>query len=106
MLPVLGNLQSGSSSHKNVDAKSSKILNLYYTNRKVLFLVCMANEIFYVALYLHLFKFFWLGTVMVYITAPVWFFKQFANVIQMQNAAISLASKDAQERTLENSKAN
>jgi CDP-diacylglycerol--inositol 3-phosphatidyltransferase len=39
-------------SHKKVDASRSKILNLYYTNKTVLFLFCMFNETFFIALYL------------------------------------------------------
>ncbi|KAK0740527.1 CDP-alcohol phosphatidyltransferase-domain-containing protein [Schizothecium vesticola] len=39
-------------SHKNVDRSRSKILNLYYTNRTVLFLFCLFNETFFIALYL------------------------------------------------------
>jgi CDP-diacylglycerol--inositol 3-phosphatidyltransferase len=85
----------GSALHKNVDATQLRILNLYYTNRSVLFLVCMVNEIFYVAVYLHLFEFFWLGTVLAWASAPIWAFKQFANVIQLKSAAVILASIDA-----------
>ncbi|KFY43094.1 hypothetical protein V495_04167 [Pseudogymnoascus sp. VKM F-4514 (FW-929)] len=39
-------------SHKKVDRNRSFILNLYYTNKTVLFLFCAINEIFFIALYL------------------------------------------------------
>jgi CDP-diacylglycerol--inositol 3-phosphatidyltransferase len=39
-------------SHKNIDAKRSKIMHLYYTNRTVLFVCCAFNELFFIALYL------------------------------------------------------
>ncbi|KFZ05140.1 hypothetical protein V501_08631 [Pseudogymnoascus sp. VKM F-4519 (FW-2642)] len=39
-------------SHKKVDRSRSYILNLYYTNKTVLFLFCALNEIFFIALYL------------------------------------------------------
>lgn len=39
-------------SHKNVDKTRSWILNLYYTNRTVLFWFCALNEVFFIALYL------------------------------------------------------
>ncbi|TVY32040.1 CDP-diacylglycerol--inositol 3-phosphatidyltransferase [Lachnellula subtilissima] len=39
-------------SHKAVDASRSKILNLYYTNKTVLFICCFLNEAFFIALYL------------------------------------------------------
>lgn len=92
-------LSSGSSSHKNVDEKQSKLLSLYYNNRKVLFVVCLINELFYVALYLHFYDFFWLGTFLAYISAPVWLFKQVANIVQMRNAALILATKDAKDKS-------
>lgn len=92
-------LSSGSTSHKNVDKAQSKILNLYYTNRTVLFVVCLINELFFVALYLHYFKFFWLGTVLAWLSAPIWVFKQFANVIQLKAASMVLASLDAKEKS-------
>jgi CDP-diacylglycerol--inositol 3-phosphatidyltransferase len=41
-----------SSSHKNIDAKRSKIMYLYYNNRNVLFVCCALNELFFIALYL------------------------------------------------------
>lgn len=88
---------AGSISHKNV-GKESRILSLYYTNRKVLFVVCMMNELFYVALYLCPFQFFWLGPVLLYVSMPFWLFKQFANIIQIQKAAIILARMDALEK--------
>ncbi|CAI6096928.1 unnamed protein product [Clonostachys chloroleuca] len=40
------------SSHKNIDKSQSWLLNLYYTNKNVLFSVCALNELFFIALYL------------------------------------------------------
>ncbi|OBA22913.1 CDP-diacylglycerol--inositol 3-phosphatidyltransferase [Metschnikowia bicuspidata var. bicuspidata NRRL YB-4993] len=91
-------LSSGSTSHKNVGEKS-KLLNLYYTNRKVLFFVCLVNELFYMATYLHYYNFFWMGTCLGWVSAPIWIFKQIANVVQLKNAALILAEKDALERS-------
>ncbi|KAJ9137514.1 CDP-diacylglycerol--inositol 3-phosphatidyltransferase [Pleurostoma richardsiae] len=39
-------------SHKNVDKSRSWILNLYYTNKNVLFITCALNETFFIAVYL------------------------------------------------------
>ncbi|KAI5854531.1 CDP-alcohol phosphatidyltransferase-domain-containing protein [Durotheca rogersii] len=39
-------------SHKNVDKSRSWVLNLYYTNKVVLFVCCALNELFFIALYL------------------------------------------------------
>ncbi|KAK5050059.1 hypothetical protein LTR84_004179 [Exophiala bonariae] len=43
---------SSGQSHKKVDSSRSWILHLYYTNRTVLFLFCLLNETFFIALYL------------------------------------------------------
>ncbi|QSZ29482.1 hypothetical protein DSL72_003996 [Monilinia vaccinii-corymbosi] len=42
----------GDTSHKQVDKSRSWILNLYYTNKTVLFVFCALNEVFFIALYL------------------------------------------------------
>ncbi|KAI9721296.1 MAG: hypothetical protein M1812_002458 [Candelaria pacifica] len=39
-------------SHKKVDKSRSRILNLYYNNKNVLFAFCALNELFFIALYL------------------------------------------------------
>ncbi|KAI9701283.1 MAG: CDP-diacylglycerol-inositol 3-phosphatidyltransferase [Candelina mexicana] len=39
-------------SHKTVDKSRSRILNLYYNNKNVLFAFCALNELFFIALYL------------------------------------------------------
>lgn len=88
-------LSAGSTSHKNVDETQSKLLSLYYNNRLVLFFVCLINELFYMAVYLHYYKFFWLGTVMLVASTPIWLFKQIANIIQLKNASLILARMDA-----------
>ncbi|KAF4591557.1 CDP-diacylglycerol--inositol 3-phosphatidyltransferase [Ophiocordyceps camponoti-floridani] len=40
------------SSHKNIDKSQSRLLNLYYSNKIVLFVFCVLNELFFIALYL------------------------------------------------------
>ncbi|KAL3960170.1 CDP-diacylglycerol--inositol 3-phosphatidyltransferase [Purpureocillium lilacinum] len=40
------------SSHKNIDKSQSRLLNLYYSNKNVLFVFCALNELFFIALYL------------------------------------------------------
>ena len=37
----------GKSSHKDVGPNANFILQIYYTNRKVLFFMCAGKEIFY-----------------------------------------------------------
>ncbi|KAI1000492.1 hypothetical protein K3495_g7699 [Podosphaera aphanis] len=46
---IMGGSQT---SHKSVDRSRSWILNLYYTNKTVLFIFCALNETFFIALYL------------------------------------------------------
>ena len=65
----------------------------------MLFVVCLVNELFYMAFYLHYYNFFWMGTLLVWLSAPIWFFKQVANIVQMKNAAIILVEKDVEERS-------
>lgn len=107
-------LTSGSTSHKNV-GKKSWILNLYYTNNKVLFTFCAFNELFFVGLYLCSFPLPVLGhfygipfsyaTIIVVVTFPLWLGKQIINVVQMYRAAHTLAETDVSERRLAAEKA-
>ncbi|KAK9473631.1 CDP-alcohol phosphatidyltransferase-domain-containing protein [Dipodascopsis tothii] len=104
-------LSTGAGSHKKVEKESSRLLSLYYTNTRVLFVVCAANELFFVALYLasfplrsppHLGYLFGIPlsykTILAVTTFPIWFFKQVLNVIQMVRAAQTLALFDIEER--------
>lgn len=104
-------LSSGVQSHKKVSKDRGYILSLYYTNSKVLFIVCAANELFFVALYLYSFPLKtspYLGyiqsvplsfaTILGVVTFPLWLLKQIINVIQLVNAANVLAERDVEER--------
>lgn len=97
-------ISAGSASHKSLAKDANWLLKLYYENRTFLFLVCAFNEIFYVALYLLHFDYFYIpGTsidaslVLVVVSAPVWMFKQVCNVIQLVNASEILADLDARK---------
>jgi len=99
---MYASLDSGAVSHKKVEKKRSRILNLYYSNNKVLFTFCAANEIFFLALYLLSFPDFaqnhsWPWVVAI-VTLPVCFAKQWINVVQMVKAAVSLAEADIETR--------
>lgn len=100
-------LSSGASSHKKVGSRS-KLLQLYYSNTNVLFVVCAANELFFVGLYLFSFPLksppylgYYRGvplsyaTLMCIVTLPLWLLKQFLNIVQMNQAALTLAECDA-----------
>lgn len=95
-------INTGSNSHKNLNKDANWLLRLYYENRVFLFFVCAFTEIFYVALYLYHFDYFYIpGTEidlsywLVILTAPVWAFKQVCNVIQLVNASELLVELDA-----------
>ncbi|KAH8149103.1 uncharacterized protein LAJ45_06642 [Morchella importuna] len=95
-------LDRGVSSHKTVEKKRSRILNLYYSNNKVLFTFCAANEVFFLAMYLLSFPQFqgevsW-PWVVAAITFPVCAAKQWINVVQMVKAAVSLSEGDLEMR--------
>ena len=42
---------------------------------------------------------FWLGTVMLVASTPIWLFKQIANIIQLKNASLILARMDAHDHS-------
>lgn len=95
---MYANLSNGATSHKNVSEESSKLLHLYYTRRDVLFTVCFFNESWHSALYLMAFdKFYTFGYWLLIISTPLFLFKQFANVIQLQRAALILANIDVKD---------
>lgn len=106
-------LTSGSSSHKKVGSRS-KLLQLYYTNTRVLFFVCACNELFFVGLYLASFPLrsppnlgyvydipLSYPTLIILFTSPFWLLKQFLNVVQLGQAALTLATLDSEQRNKE-----
>lgn len=102
-------LSTGSQSHKAIE-KEQWLLNLYYTRRKVLFTICALNEMFYMGLYINAFPHFksyyfpllgstHIGAIIALVCLPGYIFKQIANVVQLNRAALMLANKDAAEAT-------
>lgn len=49
---MYSSLVSGATSHKKVNSKQSRILSLYYTDTRTLFVFCACNELFFLCLYL------------------------------------------------------
>lgn len=99
---MYASLDRGAGSHKKVEKTRSRILNLYYSNNKVLFVFCAANEVFFLAMYLLSFPQFmtihsW-PWVVAAITFPVCAAKQIVNVVQLVKAAVSLAEGDLEAR--------
>ncbi|KAJ8676423.1 hypothetical protein QAD02_012210 [Eretmocerus hayati] len=94
----------GKTSHKFIDMSENPIMNIYYTNRKVLFFMCAGNEAFYAALYLLHFT---EGPVFVgvslfravaYLSAPVAIVKALISVLHGYVACINLSIIDVKER--------
>lgn len=93
---MYSSLTGGATSHKQVSAESSKLLHLYYTRRDVLFTVCFFNESFYAGLYMMAFpNHYTFGKWVTIVSTPLYLFKQFANLLQLQRAALILANIDA-----------
>lgn len=93
---MYASLTAGAKSHKQVSAESSKLLHLYYTRRDVLFTVCFFNESFYAGLYImHFNQYYSFGKWVVFISTPLYLFKQFTNILQLQRASLILANIDA-----------
>lgn len=94
----------GKQSHKFIDMSENPIMNVYYTNRTVLFLMCLGNEAFFASLYLlyfttgplilglSLFK------IVLYLSAPVMIAKTFISLLHLVVAAKNLGIIDVNER--------
>lgn len=100
-------LSRGAKSHKDIDLKSQNwLLWVYYTNRTVLGVLCLFNEIFFLGLYLCHFE---LGPLVANTGLGVWqivtlvafplsMIKQLMNLIQLRQAAMDIAELDLAER--------
>lgn len=100
-------LRSGLDSHKNMEKTTNWFLRLYYDSRAVLFFMCAANELFFMALYLVHFTpgpaftllghthgaWVWMGL----ISFPFCAIKQVLNVIQMINAVRAIGKLDVKD---------
>jgi len=83
--------------HKQVDQNTNYFIRLYYGNRNVLFCLCAANEMMFLALYLyHFYHTTWV-LIFLFIVLPGGLFKQFMNVFQMIQAFKDMAEGDQVE---------
>ncbi|XP_003739019.1 CDP-diacylglycerol--inositol 3-phosphatidyltransferase [Galendromus occidentalis] len=95
-------LMKGKTSHK--DVQGNWLLHIYYTSKPVLFTMCVANEVFYMSLYmLHFIEGVSIGPVgfwrlCVYITFPLGVFKSVLALLQMVEAAKDCGRLDEEER--------
>ena len=110
-ISMYSSLLVGSDSHKTMRDDVPRLLHLYYTNRTVLGLVCLGNELFYVFLYVAPFvpqlllqypvlnvytggDLAGLVRLAIYACFPVHALKQVINVIQMVNASNDIVAWD------------
>lgn len=97
-------LVQGKSSHKYIDMSENPIMRTYYTNRKVLFLMCFGNEAFFAALYLLHFTEgpivagISLLRLLCYLSFPIMAVKTAISVIHGYVASCNLAIVDVSER--------
>ncbi|XP_022652320.1 CDP-diacylglycerol--inositol 3-phosphatidyltransferase-like [Varroa jacobsoni] len=97
-------LMMGKTSHK--DVKGNALLHFYYTSKPFLFTMCVANEVFYLALYMvHFVEGPKMGPLPVsffrlcaYITFPLAILKSVLALIQMYEAAKDCGRIDEEER--------
>ncbi|KAI8923665.1 phosphatidylinositol synthase [Entophlyctis helioformis] len=98
-MQMYASLTSGRTSHKTMSPSTPWIMRMYYTDRMVLFGVCLANEAFFMALYLmSAGVVYWLALVVAMVSGPICLFKQVVNVIQLVEASQTLASMDLESR--------
>lgn len=95
----------GTGSHKSSAANPNMILQIYYTSRPILFIMCAGNELFYASLYLLHFTegpsiIFGIGLwrIMSYLLLPVGVFKSVLALMQGYYAALNLGETDVQDR--------
>lgn len=106
-MQMYASLTTGAASHKAA-THNNRLLNAYYTNSRVLFLVCAGDQLCFILLFLlnaasnpsngfsnsSVLAFYFLLAV----TGPVCLLKQFLNVIQLVGSAQALALIDVQAR--------
>jgi len=97
---------NGSDSHKKIDLSANFFLYHYYTNRKILFVMCAGNELFYSMLYLLHFTsgptiiFIGLWKLICIITAPIAIMKSVISLIHLWSASVNMGGIDSAERTV------
>ncbi|CAF0764709.1 unnamed protein product [Didymodactylos carnosus] len=99
----------GSESHKKIDLSGNPILRLYYTSRKVLFVMCAGNELWFSMLYMLHFTegpalirvgLYTVGLFrsILYLTTPIMISKQIISLIHLYTASLDMATIDEDER--------
>lgn len=93
-------LLQGKTSHKFIDLAENPIMRLYYTNKNVLFVMCVTNELYFASLYLLHFTSGPLGIfrLLCYVTFPFMIVKTLISLLQAYVACKNISVIDVQER--------
>uniref|UniRef100_V9LDL4 CDP-diacylglycerol--inositol 3-phosphatidyltransferase n=1 Tax=Callorhinchus milii TaxID=7868 RepID=V9LDL4_CALMI len=103
-LHLHSSMMTGNTSHKSIDLSGNPILRLYYTSRKVLFVMCSGNELFYASLYLLHFTegppVLGVGVVYwtLYLSLPICVLKTLISLVHLISASHNIAAIDSAER--------
>lgn len=87
-------LSSGNKSHKLIDETKNRFIKLYYTSRTCLTIMCLGNELFYIAWLLSYYH----PKLALYILAfnfPIFALKTAMNVVQLCSSVQSIVLRDA-----------
>jgi CDP-diacylglycerol--inositol 3-phosphatidyltransferase len=95
-------LLEGRMSHKFVDLSDHWVIRRYYTDHRVLFIMCAGNEMFYACLYLLHFTVgpLYMIPMLAEVTFPVALAKSVIAFLQGYLAAINLVKVDMMEKTV------
>ncbi|XP_061701274.1 CDP-diacylglycerol--inositol 3-phosphatidyltransferase isoform X2 [Syngnathoides biaculeatus] len=90
----------GSASHKNIDLSGNPLLRVYYTNKVVLFLMCLGNELFFCLLYIlhHMEQPSGLIYCALVVCGVVCVLKSSINLVHLVTASQNMAAIDAAQR--------
>eukprot|EP01113_Clastostelium_recurvatum_P008869 TRINITY_DN1421_c0_g1_i2.p1 TRINITY_DN1421_c0_g1~~TRINITY_DN1421_c0_g1_i2.p1 ORF type:complete len:233 (+),score=45.87 TRINITY_DN1421_c0_g1_i2:34-699(+) len=91
---MYSSMTRGLSSHKTIPVDNYQILQIYYNNRRVMGLLCVGNEGFWLALYLLQFTAHPLASLFMFVTAPLAAIKNFINLVQLAQAGKDLVALD------------
>jgi len=94
-------LLQGKGSHKTMSSDEPYLLQVYYTNKPVLFTMCAGNELFYITMYLVHFYDSFLWKFLAVICFPIAVAKWVMAILQGVTAAKNLAAIDVVERQAE-----
>ncbi|KAJ2536826.1 phosphatidylinositol synthase 1 (CDP-alcohol phosphatidyltransferase1) [Coemansia sp. RSA 1933] len=98
-MQMYSQLITGKTNHKQMSNDAHWILKAYYTDRRVLFAFCFGNESFFLLLYVNKFisstPLLYVSVAITVLAFPLFFIKNYINLIQLYESAKDLAKLDA-----------